>query len=142
SECFLHVFGLFYFIVTPFVTETQNRYTKFVDCVRVYFTIVVFPGNGFSTSGHTNRCAIIVTIIILQRRAIATSFFLLPGSVRIFSIDSFNTKTKAISRHCQASAVLNMISSREIKFFVIEPPRCVYVHATNTIFVVTFPSNK
>ena len=62
-ESFLHVLGLFYFIVCIFRIESQNRNTIFIYDVGIYFAIIIFPCNRFTTAGHTNMCSIKITII-------------------------------------------------------------------------------
>src|SRR5690606_1207915 len=139
-EGILHVFRLFYFVVAPFIVETQNRDTPFIYSVGIYFAVIVFTRYRLTTACHTKGSTIEISVVIFQGSAIAPGRLLLSIASRIASVYTFNAKTKSVAGHAHTSAVFDMIPSREIKLLVIQPPRRVYMHSSNAIFIVTFPS--
>ena len=118
--------------------KTEHWNTKFIYFLRVNFTVVVFPRNRFSTSCHTDISAIKPPVIILQGGAVAAGFLFIAFAIGKHTICIFNTPAKTVGGHSHATPVFDMVTTRKVKFFIIQPPGRIYVHPTHAVFVVTF----
>src|SRR6056300_102033 len=71
---FIHVFGLFTFIVRPFVVKSKYWNPVFVFGVWVYFTIIIDVGNRFATPSKINGRSVVFFYFFANAISITSHF--------------------------------------------------------------------